>query len=168
MREPDVNKIYEGTVLATSEEIRKRCGDNDQVLEAPDPADFVNRGEAPGKPSREVTRLIELMPQVARTYDAVLAQHASRTDDELREKIIEEHAHAKELSDTNEALFALLTSREQISKRAAFLQTLIVRARLESGELSASGARSELSTLMGMDTDARARLRDALEKERQL
>ena len=155
--------LYKGSLFASTQQIESIAQENDEVLRAPDPSEFVNAGAAPGLPSVEVTQIHKLAMQVMSVYDRLRETSPTSTDDDLRDRMLP--MPCGKLAEMNETLYALCTSRDHVSMRDKFVATLLVRAQLEAGEISSEEAKIKLSDLMGVDHAARSRLRMALEKE---
>jgi hypothetical protein len=164
MQTPKSESLYEGSLFATTEAVRQDAGEKGEVLEAPDPSLFYKMGATEGQPSDETVQMHALAQLTIQMYDRLREKEPLLSDDDIRERMLP--MPCGKLATVNETLFAFCTSRERIGMRDKFIDTLLVRARLEAGEITPNQAKLLLSELMGMDAQARARLKEALAAER--
>lgn len=158
--QPSSDSLYAGSLFATREAVQDAAGHNGEVMEAPDPSVFYRQGASDGRPSTEIVAMQGLARLTIQMYDRLRQISPQLTDDELRERMLP--MPCGKLASLNETLFAFCTCRDRVDMREKFIETLLIRARLEAGELTPERAKIQLSNLMGMDASARARLRLAL------
>lgn len=163
MQTPNSENLYEGSLFASADKVREDAGERGEVLEAPAPELFYKMGASEGQPSPEIVEMEALARLTMQMYDRLRVKQPALSDDEIRERMLP--MPCGKLAGINETLYAFCTSRERVQMREKFISTMLVRARLESGDITPNQAKLLLSDLMGMDVSARARLKDALAAE---
>jgi hypothetical protein len=157
-------ELFEGNVWKSSDELHRTKNTNDEVLEAPDPELFYN-SSANAIASPEITEMIALATNVSALFEQTCKKYPARQCDEIRGFLRDAGGDARRLSDLNDTLYLMVTDRGKMDLLPQIFATLQVRADLEAGTLHPNQAKLRLSDLMGVNAEARARLRKRLAEE---
>jgi len=156
--------LFEGNVWTSSDELHRTKNNNDEVLEAPDPALFYNPN-ANASASPEITAMIKLATNVSALFEVMCTKFPERECEEIRGLLRDAGGDARRLSDMNDTLYLMVTDRTKVNLLPQIFATLQVRADLEAGILQPNQAKLRLSDLMGVNAAARARLRERMAEE---